>query len=176
MQENVEISNPMYLREEVDDDADAVDGNFSLDADKVSCFAGRCMKQRIPSVHSGSCMEFLDSRVETSQTQFMTRSIVSAQREVQLQTSVRRRKGCYNEQTKMASTPWETQGIVFSLSENFLGFRKNTKLQCQTLHQIFALSLLHCSSSVPFHVVATQTFSFMFVYVFPYFHCQLHMN
>jgi hypothetical protein len=35
MQENVEISNPMYLREEVDDDAEALDGNFSLDADKV---------------------------------------------------------------------------------------------------------------------------------------------
>jgi hypothetical protein len=35
MQENVEISNPMYLREEVDDDTEALDGNFSLDADKV---------------------------------------------------------------------------------------------------------------------------------------------
>lgn len=37
MQENVEISNPMYLREEVDDDADAMDGNFALDTDKVGC-------------------------------------------------------------------------------------------------------------------------------------------
>lgn len=35
MQENVEISNPMYLREEVDDDAETLDGNFALDADKV---------------------------------------------------------------------------------------------------------------------------------------------
>lgn len=40
MQENVEISNPMYLREEVDDDAEALDGNFSLDADKVGVSAG----------------------------------------------------------------------------------------------------------------------------------------
>ncbi|XP_069676734.1 low-density lipoprotein receptor-related protein 1 isoform X1 [Periplaneta americana] len=39
MHENVEISNPMYLREEVDDDADALDGNFSLDADKSGNFA-----------------------------------------------------------------------------------------------------------------------------------------
>jgi hypothetical protein len=35
MQENVEISNPMYLREEVDDDAEALDGNFALDTGKV---------------------------------------------------------------------------------------------------------------------------------------------
>jgi hypothetical protein len=35
MQENVEISNPIYLREEVDDDAEALDGHFALDADKV---------------------------------------------------------------------------------------------------------------------------------------------
>jgi hypothetical protein len=48
MQENVEISNPMYLREEMDDDADAIDGNFPLDSDKVGrLFVGRHMKQRI---------------------------------------------------------------------------------------------------------------------------------
>lgn len=35
MQENVEISNPIYLREEVDDDTEALDGHFALDADKV---------------------------------------------------------------------------------------------------------------------------------------------
>lgn len=35
MQENVEISNPMYLREDVDEDGDALDRSFTFDADKV---------------------------------------------------------------------------------------------------------------------------------------------
>lgn len=46
MQENVEISNPIYLREEVDDDAEAPDGHFVLDADKVGiCWCVYEMKE-----------------------------------------------------------------------------------------------------------------------------------
>jgi len=59
------------------------------------------------------------SRVETLQTQCMTHYTVLAQQGVPQQTSVRRRKGCYSNQTKMVSTPWETQEIVFSLVEWF---------------------------------------------------------
>nr|CAD7262752.1 unnamed protein product [Timema shepardi] len=45
MQENVEISNPMYLREELDEeDTDTLDQSFSLDADKVRILT-RCDKE-----------------------------------------------------------------------------------------------------------------------------------
>ncbi|XP_068084350.1 prolow-density lipoprotein receptor-related protein 1 [Anabrus simplex] len=39
MQENVEISNPMYMREDVDEEADALERSFALDADKSGNFA-----------------------------------------------------------------------------------------------------------------------------------------
>lgn len=120
-------------------------------------------------------MKLYGFRVETLRTQCMTHCTVLAQQEVRQQTSVRRRKVCYSEQIEMVNTPLETQEIVLSLLESLLGFRKNTKLQCQTLHQIFALSLLHCGSFVPCHITATQAFS-IFLCVFPCFHCQLHTN
>jgi hypothetical protein len=116
-----------------------------------------------------SCMKFFGFRVEILQTQCMTHCIVLAQQEVQRQTSVRRRKGCYKEQTGTVSILLETQEIVFSLLESLLDFTKNTKLQCQTLHQIFALSLLHCSSFVPRHISATQAYFILFVLFFHVF-------
>lgn len=109
-------------------------------------------------------MKLFDSRVETLQTQYMTHCTVLAQQGVQQQTSVRRKRVCYSEPTKTANILWKTQEMVFSLLESLLDFRKNTKLQCQTLHQIFSLSLLHCSSSVPFHVLTTHAFSSVFVF------------
>ncbi|XP_047119261.1 low-density lipoprotein receptor-related protein 1 [Schistocerca piceifrons] len=39
MQENVEISNPMYLREDAEDEGDVLDRSFTLDADKTGNFA-----------------------------------------------------------------------------------------------------------------------------------------
>jgi hypothetical protein len=113
-------------------------------------------------------MKFLDSRVETLQTQYMTHCTMLAQQEVQQQTSARRRKVCYSEQTKMANILWKIQEMVFSLLESLLGFKKNTKLQCQTLHQRFSLSLLHSSSFVPFHVLIAQAFPSVFVFFHVY--------
>ncbi|KAJ9584467.1 hypothetical protein L9F63_021192, partial [Diploptera punctata] len=55
MQENVEISNPMYLREEVDDEAEGLDGSFTLDTDKSGNFCKSRIRFIIQCWHDWKC-------------------------------------------------------------------------------------------------------------------------
>lgn len=35
MPDNIEINNPMYLREDIDDEGDILERNFAIDTDRV---------------------------------------------------------------------------------------------------------------------------------------------